>query len=128
MSYHLSKIIDLPHDKAIARVTEVLAANKMGVLTTIDVKATVKKKLDKDLRAYTILGACSPSHAFNAIEAERYVGTMLPCSMIVQDTDDGKSEVSVIDPTTSLGSTGNETVAEIGEQVLTILKKVIADL
>ena len=128
MSYHLSKVIDLPHNQAIARVTEVLAANKMGVLTTIDVKATVKKKLDKDLRAYTILGACSPSHAFNAINAERHVGTMLPCSMIVQDTDDGKSEVSVINPTTSLGSTGNETVAEIGEQVLAILTKVMDEL
>ena len=128
MSYHLSKIIDLPHDKAIARVTEVLADNKMGVLTTIDVRATVKKKLGKDLRAYTILGACSPSHAFNAIEAERYVGTMLPCSMVVQDTDDGKSEVSVIDPVTSLGKTGNRDVAEIGRQVQDILKKVMEQL
>ena len=128
MSYHFSKVVDLPHDKAIERATEVLANNKLGVLTTIDVQAAMKKKLDKDMRAYTILGACSPSHAFKAIEAERHIGTMLPCNVIVQDTDDGKSEISAIDPIASMQAVGNETLGGIATEVEAMMKKVIDEI
>jgi uncharacterized protein (DUF302 family) len=128
MSYHFSKVVDLPHDKAIERTTEILANNKLGVLTTIDVKAAMKTKIDKDMRAYTILGACSPSHAFKAIEAERHIGTMLPCNVIVQDTDDGKSEISAINPIASMQAVGNETLGGIASEVEAMMKKVIEEI
>ena len=97
MSYYFSKTIHLPFDEAIARVTEELKKEGFGVLTEIDVKATLKKKLDVDFRNYRILGACNPPFAHQALLAEDKIGTMLPCNVIVQEHAPGVVEVAAID-------------------------------
>ena len=102
MAYHFSKTIDRSFDQAVADVTEALQSEGFGVLTTIDVKATLKKKLDVDFRPYTILGACNPNYAYKALQAESRIGTMLPCNVILQQTADGKVEVSAVDPIASM--------------------------
>ena len=97
MSYCFTKIVHLPFEEAIARVTDALRKEGFGVLTEIDVSATLKKKLDVDFRPYRILGACNPHFAYQALQAEDKIGTMLPCNVIVQETDDGV-EVAAVDP------------------------------
>ncbi len=92
MSYYFSKIVDDNFDDAIERVTKRLADAGFGVLTTIDVSGTLKKKIDVDFQRYTILGACNPGFAHKALLAEDKIGTMLPCNVIVQETSDGKVE------------------------------------
>lgn len=124
MSYHISKTIDLPFDKAIERATAVLMENGFGVLTTIDVKATLKKKIDADFRPYTILGACNPKLALGALSAEPHIGTMLPCNVIVQQGEQGV-EVSAIDPVASMQAVGNTELTEIATKVRGMLQTVI---
>ena len=97
MTYHMTKKVNLPFDQAIDKVTQALAEKGFGVLTTIDVKATLKKKIDADFRPYTILGACNPNFAFQALQAESKIGTMLPCNVIVEETEAGLVEVSAVD-------------------------------
>ena len=89
MSYNFSKIVPFTFDEAITKVTENLMKEGFGILTEIDVKATMKKKLDVDFRNYKILGACNPSFAYKALEAEEKIGTMLPCNVIVQENPEG---------------------------------------
>ena len=128
MSYHFSKTLDVPFDEAVERATAVLKDNGFGVLTTIDVKATLKKKLDADFRNYTILGACNPGYAFEALKAEPHIGTMLPCNVIVQDHGDGKVEISAVDPMASMQAVENAGLGAIAGDVQDLLKKVIADI
>lgn len=125
MNYYFSKIIDLPFDQAIEKVTEELKNEGFGILTEIDVKATLKKKLDVDFRKYKILGACNPPFAFEALKAERMIGTMLPCNVIVQEADNGKTEVAAIDPIASMQAVEDEKLEEIAKQVQSRLKNVI---
>jgi uncharacterized protein (DUF302 family) len=125
MSYYFSKIIDLPFSKAIEKVTEELKNEGFGVLTEIDVKATLKKKLDVDFRRYKILGACNPPFAYEALKAERMIGTMLPCNVIVQEAEDGKTEVAAINPIASMQAIQNPSLAQIANEVQAKLKKVI---
>lgn len=125
MSFHYSKTIDRPFDEAVDHVTEVLQGEGFGVLTTIDVKATLKKKLDVDFRPYTILGACNPGYAYQALQAEDKIGTMLPCNVILQQTEDGRVEVSAVDPIASMSAIENPKLAEIAEAVQGLLKTVI---
>ena len=127
MSYHISKTVDLSFQDAIERTTAVLKDNGFGVLTTIDVKATLKKKIDADFRPYTILGACNPKLAMGAIEAEPHVGLMLPCNVIVQEVD-GKVEVSAIDPVASMQAIDNAKLTETAAKVRGMLETVIADI
>lgn len=127
MSYHISKTVDLPFQDAIERATAVLMENGFGVLTTIDVKATLKKKIDADFRPYTILGACNPKLAMGAIEAEPHVGLMLPCNVIVQEVD-GKVEISAIDPVASMQAIDNAKLTETATKVRGMLETVIADI
>jgi len=127
MTYHISKTVDLSFEDAIDRATEVLAENGFGVLTTIDVKATLKKKLDEDFRPYTILGACNPKLAFTALQAEPHIGTMLPCNVIVQETD-GAVEVSAVDPMASMQAIDNANLGEIASKVHGLLEKVVAEI
>ena len=127
MSYHISKTVDLSFQDAIERTTAVLKDNGFGVLTTIDVKATLKKKIDADFRPYTILGACNPKLAMGAIEAEPHVGLMLPCNVIVQEVD-GKVEVSAIDPVASMQAIDNAKLTETATKVRGMLETVIADI
>lgn len=128
MSYHFSKKLDLSYDEAIARATEELKKEGFGILTEIDVKEALKKKLDVDFRKYKILGACNPSYAYKALQAEDKIGTMLPCNVIVQETDDGKVEVSAIDPKASMQAIDNPSLGDIANEVREKLKKVIDNL
>ena len=125
MSYYFSKIVDLSFDEAVQRVTEQLKQEGFGILTEIDMKATLKKRLDVDFRNYKILGACNPPFAYRALQAERMVGTMLPCNVIVQEAGEGKTEVAAIDPVASMQAIKNAELAEIAGQVRLKLKSVI---
>jgi uncharacterized protein (DUF302 family) len=128
MKYYFNKILDLGFDASIERVTEVLKANGFGVLTDIDVAATLKRKIDVDFHPYRILGACSPHHAYKALSSEDKIGTMLPCNVIVQQIDEGKTEVAAIDPIASMASVGNSSLGDVAMEVQAKLKKVIEDL
>ena len=128
MSYYFSKTINVPFDEAITRVTEELKKEGFGVLTEIDVKATLKKKLDVDFRNYRILGACNPPFAHQALLAEDKIGTMLPCNVIVQELAPGTVEVAAIDPIASMSAVENPGLAEIGMQVRAKLQKVVESL
>ncbi|MBS1902488.1 MAG: DUF302 domain-containing protein [Bacteroidetes bacterium] len=128
MPYYFTKNLQCSFDEAITRVTEALATEGFGVLTDIDVKATMKKKLDVDFRNYRILGACNPHYAHKAISAEDKIGTMLPCSVIVQQHDDGGIEVSAIDPIASMQAVENESLMPIATEVQAKLKRVIESL
>jgi len=128
MSYYFSKIVDDNFDDAIVRVTARLADAGFGVLTTIDVSATLKKKIDVDFQRYTILGACNPVYAHKALLAEDKIGTMLPCNVIVQETGDGKVEVAAVDPMASMMAIENEALGGIATEVQAKLKNVIEGL
>ncbi len=128
MKYYFNKTISVSFDEAVARVTEELKKEGFGILTDIDVQQTLKKKLDVDFRKYRILGACHPSFAYKALQAEDKIGTMLPCSVIVQDLGQGKVEVATIDPIASMQAIENENLRGIAEQVQAKLKKVIENL
>lgn len=128
MSYYFSKIVDDSFDDAIERVTAHLADAGFGVLTTIDVSATLKKKIDVDFQRYTILGACNPRFAYKALQAEDKIGTMLPCNVIVQETADGKVEVAAVDPMASMMAVKNESLGSVASEVQGMLKNVIEGL
>ncbi len=128
MSYHFSKSITLPMDKAIEHVTAALAAKGFGVLTTIDVAATLKKKLDVDFRPYVILGACNPEFAYKALQQESHIGTMLPCNVILQQVDKGHVEVSAVDPIASMQGVDNPGLGSIAGDVRDLLKQVVDGL
>lgn len=125
MTYHFTKTIERPFEQAVVDVTEALQSEGFGVLTTIDVKATLKKKLDVDFEAYTILGACNPRYAYQALQAESQIGTMLPCNVILRQVDNGRVEVSAVDPVASMEAIENPALADIATTVQGLLKKVI---
>jgi len=128
MSYYFSKMVVDDFDDAIVRVTDQLAKAGFGVLTTIDVSATMKKKLDVDMNRYTILGACNPGYAYKALQAEDKIGTMLPCNVILQQRDDGKVEVSAVDPIASMQAIDNPVLGKIATEVREKLQAAIAGL
>ncbi|MDX1639655.1 MAG: DUF302 domain-containing protein [Balneolaceae bacterium] len=125
MSYYISKKVDYSFDDAIAHVTDELKEEGFGVLTEIDVKETLKKKLDVDFKKYKILGACNPNFAYQALQKEDKIGTMLPCNVIVEEHEDGDVEVSAVNPVASMQSVDNQDLAGIAGQVNDRLKKVI---
>ncbi len=128
MSYHFSKIVDMPFDDVIENVTEELKKEGFGILTEIDVKATLKKKLDIDFRRYQILGACNPQYAYKALLAEEKIGTMLPCNVVVQEYDDGRVEVSAVDPMASMQAVENPSLAGVAQDIRQKLKQVINNI
>lgn len=128
MSYYFSKKLRMPFDRAIEHVTQALASKGFGVLTTIDVRATMKKKLDVDFRPYTILGACNPQFAHKALQIEDKVGTMLPCNVVVQDIGGGDVEVSAVDPVASMSAIENSKLSAIAGEVRSLLKLAIDGL
>ena len=128
MSYYFSKTLNVSFDEAVARVTEELKKGGFGVLTEIDVKETLKKKLNVDFRKYRILGACNPPYAYKALQAEDKIGLMLPCNVIVQELPGGKVEVAAIDPVASMAAVNNPNLRDVGEQVRAKLKAVIDNL
>lgn len=128
MSYHFSKKLQVSFDEAIDRVMAALQAEGFGVLTEIDVKETLKKKLDVDFRKYRILGACNPPLAYRALQLEDKIGTMLPCNVLVQETDDGQVEVSAIDPVASMQAIDNPALGEVAETVRGKLRDIVEAL
>jgi uncharacterized protein (DUF302 family) len=126
MTYHMSRMIDGGFDEAVARVTEALKTEGFGVLTQIDVSATLKAKIGEDFRPYRILGACNPGLAFKALSAEDHIGVMLPCNVIVQSRGEGRVEISAIDPAVGMQAVGNPALNEIAATVRDKLRKVIA--
>jgi uncharacterized protein (DUF302 family) len=128
MSYYFSKALGTSFEEAIARVTEQLKKEGFGILTEIDVKETLKKKLNLDFRKYKILGACNPPFAHRALEVEDKIGTMLPCNVIVQEISKGKVEVAAIDPIASMQAVENPSLREVAGEVQGKLKKVINNL
>jgi len=128
MSYYFSKILDVSFDEAVARVTEELKKEGFGILTDIDVKETLKKKLNVDFKKYRILGACNPPFAYKSLQAEDKIGLMLPCNVVVQEISDGKIEVTAIDPVASMQAIDNPKLRDIAEQVRAKLKTVIDNL
>ena len=125
MQYYFNKIVEMTFEETIDKVTEELKKEGFGVLTEIDVKAALKKKINVDFRKYQILGACNPSFAYKALLAEDKIGTMLPCNVIVQEREDGKVEVAAIDPIASMQAVENESLGGIAVEVHSKLKKVI---
>ena len=128
MTYYYAKETDFNLDDAIIHVTEELKREGFGVLTEIDVKATLKKKLDVEFRNYRILGACNPPFAHQALQAEPHIGLMLPCNVVVQEAENGKTLISAIDPVASMQAIDNESLGQVAEQVKTKLQKVLASI
>jgi uncharacterized protein (DUF302 family) len=128
MSYYFNKTIDGPMDQAVEKVTEELKKEGFGILTEIDIKATLKKKLDVDFYNYKILGACNPPFAYKALQAEDKIGAMLPCNVIVQERTPGVIEVSAVDPVASMSAVENDDLGEIATEIRARLKKVIESL
>ena len=128
MSYYFSKQLDTSFDEAITRVTEELKKEGFGVLTSIDVRETLKNKLDVDFRRYRILGACNPPFAYKALLAEDKVGSMLPCNVVVQEAPQGGIEVAAIDPVASMQAIENDKLREVAATIQGKLKSVIDSL
>jgi len=120
-----TQVLNIPYEDALITVQEALKEEGFGVLTTIDVQSTLKKKLDVDFRKYVILGACNPPYAFQALQADLDVGLLLPCNVIIYETDDNKVFVSAMNPVSVLGVIQNEKLRIIAEEVSTKLQKVM---
>ncbi len=129
MSYYISTTLkNTTFKEAIEKTTAALKEEGFGVLTEIDLKATLKKKLDADFYNYTILGACNPGMAYQALQAENKIGTMLPCNVIVQEREPGTIEVSAVDPAASMMAVENDSLGEIAKDVQKRLTKVIQSI
>ena len=128
MSYYFSKTLEMPFVQAIQHVTEALAGKGFGVLTTIDVRATMKKKLDLEMAPYRILGACNPGFASRAIAAEPAIGALLPCNVVVRALPDGRVRVEAMDPHSVMALVGRPEVGEIAVQVRGLLEQALSKL
>ncbi len=128
MSYYFSKTLQVSFDEAITKVTEELKKEGFGILTEIDMKETLKKKLGVDLKKYKILGACNPPFAYQALLAEDTIGTMLPCNVVVQEKDDNTIKVSAVDPVASMMAIKNDKLGGVATEVRAKLKRVIENL
>jgi uncharacterized protein (DUF302 family) len=128
MSYHFTKTIKSGFESALAKVTEELKKEEFGIITQIDVKETLKKKISVDFRNYMILGACNPNFAYKALQKEDKIGTMLPCNVIVQEKEKGSVEISAIDPLASMSAVNNPDLKCIAEEVRGRLKRVIENI
>ncbi len=128
VSYYFNTMLHISFEEAVSKITEALKKEGFGILTEIDVKDAMKKKLNKDFRKYKILGACNPPFAYKALQSEDKIGTMLPCNVIVQETSDGQVEVAAVDPVASMQAVENPALSEIAADVQEKLKKVIESL
>ncbi len=128
MSYYFARTFDWSFDEALERVTEELKKEGFGILTEIDVKDTLKKKLDVDFRNYRILGACNPPFAYKALQAEDKIGIMLPCNVVVQELENGQVEVAVVDPVASMQAVENSQLGEVANTIREKLQLVLERL
>jgi uncharacterized protein (DUF302 family) len=123
--YGMTTTVDLPWERAVERTREALGTEGFGVLSEIDVRATLKKKLDVDVAPYVILGACNPPFAHRALTAEPEIGLLLPCNVVVRADGDDRSVVAAIDPEVSLGRVGNDALAPLAVEVKERLRRVL---
>jgi len=128
MTYHNSRTVNLTYEQAIEKVTDELKKEGFGVLTEIDVKETLKKKLGVDFRKYKILGACNPPLAYRALQTEETIGVMLPCNVIVQETTMGKVQVSAINPMVAMQTVANPKLGEVAAEVSSKLARVLDNM
>lgn len=128
MSYYFSKTLKMSFDQAVTRVTDELKKQGFGILTDINVKDKLKEKLNAEFRQYRILGACNPGFAYQALQVEDKIGTMLPCNIIVQENEPGNIEVAAIDPIASMQAIQNPRLQDIAKQVQAKLKMVVGNL
>jgi len=126
--YGMGVEVALAYDEAVARVTDALKAEGFGVLTTIDVKGTLKQKLDLEFRKYVILGACNPHLASRALAAELEIGLLLPCNVIVYELEPGRSAVSAMAPLPAMGIVGNPTLKDVAAEADAKLRRALASL
>lgn len=125
MSYYLAKTVPLSFEEAISRTTVALKNEGFGILTDIDVQATLKNKLGADMPKYRILGACNPSFAHQALQLEDKLGVLLPCNVIVREESQGQTEVAAIDPVSSMARVGNPRLVAVAEDVRTRLQRAV---
>jgi len=128
MSYYFSKILPLPFEEVVQHTIKSLKQEGFGIITEIDVKETLRAKLNQEFRPYRILGACNPALAFEALKLEDKIGTMLPCNVVVQEVGAGKTEVAAIDPVASMQAVPNTQLLEKAQLVREKLKRVIEAL
>ena len=128
MSYYIAKTVDMTLEDAVAATKDALAKHGFGVLTEIDIQATMKKKLDLDMGGYRILGACNPKMASRALAVENKIGTMLPCNVIVREGEGGQVEVAAVDPIASMQAVENASLEGIAAEVRQMLSDVVAEI
>ena len=128
MSYYFGQTLTLDFEDAVRRTIEVLKTEGFGIITDIDVKDTLKKKINVDFRNYRILGACNPTLAYEALQLDDKVGTMLPCNVVVQDLGGGNVEIAAIDPVASMQAIENPELKDAAGKVQAKLRKVIENL
>ena len=129
MSYYFNKVLkSKSFDEAIVQVTAELKKEGFGVLTEIDIKKTLKNKIDVDFKNYTILGACNPHFAYKALQSEDKIGVLLPCNVIVEEHENGDIEVSAVDPIASMGTVENKNLGDLASEVQQKLINVIENL
>ncbi|MBK5214443.1 MAG: DUF302 domain-containing protein [Flavobacteriaceae bacterium] len=128
MNYYFNKTIKGTFEEVIDKATQGLKEEGFGILTEIDVTATLKKRLDMDFKKYRILGACNPPYALKALQAEDKIGTMLPCNVIVQEIEEGIIEVAAVNPMASMQAVKNEKLHEVAKEITSKLEKVIEKL
>jgi uncharacterized protein (DUF302 family) len=128
MNYYFSKTVDFSFDEAVARVTADLKKEGFGILTEIDVKQTLKEKLNVDFRRYRILGACNPPFAYKALQAEDWIGLLMPCNVVVQERPDGTVEVAAVDPLASMSAVDSPALRDLAGEVREKLRSVVDSL
>jgi len=128
MSYYNSKTVNYSFEDAILKVTDELKKEGFGVLTEIDVKETLKKKLDIDFHKYKILGACNPPFAYKALQTEENLGVLLPCNIVVQEKQNGTVQVSAVNPIESMQNVKNQALEDVASQISSKLQKVLESL
>ena len=126
--YGMQAKMNVPYEEAVEKATAALKEEGFGVLTEIDVKATLKKKIDADFRRYMILGACNPNLAHQALQSELEIGLLLPCNVIVYETGEGQSMVSVVNPMAMMGVTDSKELQDVAEQANAKLSRVVEKL
>ena len=125
MQYHLSKKLSMPFSDAIEKVTDELRKEGFGIITTIDMKETFRKKLDEDFRNYMILGACNPRFAFEALSMEDKIGVFLPCNVVVQQHEDDEVEISIVDPEEMVHAVDDLNVRSFGTEIKKVMENVL---
>lgn len=128
MTYYISRSVDKPFDQAVADVTARLKEQGFGLLTDIDVQATLKTKIGADMGRYRILGACNPRLAYEALKIEDKLGVMLPCNVIVRETAEGRVEVAGVDPVAAMERTGNPALMSTAEEVRRLLANAVSSV